>query len=289
MDIHFVGIIGAGVMGSGLAQSLAQTGHEVCLIDNSQKALEKVSVQFEKGVRLGMMFDETLNVEHPTDLLQKVTFSDNYQILAGVDYVIETVTEKWEIKKAVFTILDDLCAPACVLASNTSAIPITKLGSITQRPDKVIGLHFMNPVQLKATVEMIRGERTSEETIEITKEMLTQMKKDWILVNDSPGFVSNRVLMLTLNEAIYLVQEEVASVNDIDQVFKSCLSYKMGPLETSDLIGLDTILLSLEVLRTNFKDDKYRPCPLLEKMVAEGNCGRKSGRGFYHYPELSPH
>jgi 3-hydroxybutyryl-CoA dehydrogenase len=190
------------------------------------------------------------------------------------------------VKEAVYRRLDQVCGPDVVFAANTSAVPITEIGSWTRRPDRVLGIHFMNPVLLKPTVEMIRGVHTSATTMVTAQELLTSMGKDWVLVEDSPGFVSNRVLMLAVNEAAYLVHERVASVEDIDKVFTSCFDHKMGMLATADLIGIDTILLSINVLWEQFGDSKYRPCPLLKKMVHAGELGRKSGKGFYTYEAL---
>jgi 3-hydroxybutyryl-CoA dehydrogenase len=209
--------------------------------------------------------------------------STDYGSLQDADFVIENVTEKWEVKRPVYAQLDAVCPEHCVLASNTSCIPITRIGSVTQRPDRVIGMHFMNPVPMKPMVEVIRGYHTSPETIETAQALLAGMGKDCVIVNDSPGFVANRVLMLTVNEAIFLVHEGVSDAPDIDQIFKDCFGHKMGPLETADLIGLDTILYSLQVLYESFSDSKYRPCPLLNQMVDAGLHGRKSGQGFYTY------
>jgi len=283
MNIDKIGVLGAGVMGSGLTQALALTGHTVVLVDSSSGVLNQVKDNFIKNIRLQMMFNKDLGQIDPHDIVKKVTFTVDQGSLAGVQYVIENVTEKWSVKEEVFLQIDKICPRECIFASNTSAIPIKRLASLTQRPDKFIGLHFMNPVPMKTTVEMIRSPLTSDATIEASKKLLTQMKKQWILVNDSPGFVSNRVLMLTINEAICLVEEKVASVEDIDQVFTSCFGYKMGPLATGDLIGLDTVLLSLGVLYDHLQDDKFKPCPLLKAMVDKGDLGRKTGRGFYDY------
>jgi 3-hydroxybutyryl-CoA dehydrogenase len=283
MNIQTVGVVGAGVMGIGVAQNLAQTGHQVILVDISENVLDKAKHEIRNNIRFQGFFKKSERQESPDSIIEKIEFSTNYKFLENVDFVVENTTEKWDIKKEVYPLLDSICLADCVFAANTSAIPITRIGSVTKRADKVVGIHFMNPVPMKPMVEMIRGYHTSETTIETAKQMLTQMGKECILVNDSPGFVSNRVLMLTINEAVFLLQDQVATAEDIDKIFKSCFGHKMGPLETADLIGLDTILFSIEVLHENFNDSKYRPCPLLKKMVDAGLHGRKSGKGFYVY------
>jgi 3-hydroxybutyryl-CoA dehydrogenase len=284
LGIQTVGVVGAGVMGSGVAQNLAQTGHQVILLDVSPEILESTKEEIRKNIRLQSLFAKSDQTKNPDEILGRITSSTDYESLSDVNYVIENVTEKWGIKREVYARIDVICKEQCIFASNTSAIPITRLASVTQRPSKVIGIHFMNPVPLKPMVEVIRGFHTSDETVEVTKSLLTQLNKEWVIVNDSPGFVSNRVLMLTINEAIYLLQEQVADVEEVDRIFKMCFGHKMGPLETADLIGLDTILYSIEVLYESFNDSKYRPCPLLKKMVEAGLYGRKSGQGFYPYP-----
>ncbi|MDZ8084249.1 MAG: 3-hydroxyacyl-CoA dehydrogenase NAD-binding domain-containing protein [Nostoc sp. DedQUE12b] len=283
MNIQTVGVVGAGVMGIGVAQNLAQTGHQVILVDISENILDKAKHEIRNNIRFQSFFNKSDRQETPDKILEKIEFSINYKILENADFVVENVTEKWDLKKEVYPLLDSICPPDCVFAANTSAIPITRIASVTKRADKVVGIHFMNPVPMKPMVEMIRGYHTSESTIETAKQMLTQMGKECIIVNDSPGFVSNRVLMLTINEAVFLLQDQVATAEDVDKIFKGCFGHKMGPLETADLIGLDTILFSIEVLYENFNDSKYRPCPLLKKMVDSGLHGRKSGKGFYVY------
>jgi 3-hydroxybutyryl-CoA dehydrogenase len=288
MDIQLVGVVGAGVMGRGVSQNLAQTGHRVILLDISQDSLEQAKGEIKENIRLHSLFTSSEGTESPHEVVARITFSADYQVLSNVDFVIENVTEKWEIKKQAYARLDAICPQHCVFAANTSAISITRLASMTKRAPKVIGMHFMNPVPLKPMVEVVRGVHTSEETVEIAKRLLAQMGKQCILVNDSPGFVSNRVLMLMINEAVYLLQEQVASVEDVDRIFKTCFGHKMGPLETADLIGLDTVLYSIEVLYESFSDSKYRPCPLLRKMVDAGWHGQKSGQGFYAYAIGNP-
>lgn len=283
MDIQAVGVIGAGVMGSGVAQELAETGHHTILLDVDESILALARQEIERGLRFQRLFKKRKNDRSPDEALKRVTFTTDYQLLNTADFVIENATENWEIKKAIYAQLDIICPPDCIFVANTSAIPITRIAAVTKRPAQVIGVHFMNPVPLKPVVEMIPGHHTSSQTIDAAKVLLARMGKESIVVNDSPGFVSNRVLMLTINEAIFLLQDRVASVEDIDAVFKLCFGHKMGPLETADLIGLDTILFSIDVLYESFNDSKYRPCPLLKKMVDAGLRGRKSGQGFYSY------
>ncbi|MCI0729740.1 MAG: 3-hydroxyacyl-CoA dehydrogenase family protein [Chloroflexi bacterium] len=279
-----VGVIGAGVMGIGVAQNLVQTDHYVVLIDLSNEILERAKAEINKNLRFARLFDKSASQASPAEAMERITFTADYSPLHDVDLVVENVVEKWEVKKQVYAQLDAVCLQPCIFAANTSAISITRIASATRRPDRVIGMHFMNPVPLKPLVEVIRGHHTSEVTIATAKAFLAGMGKECIVVNDSPGFVSNRVLMLTINEAVCLVQEQVASPQEIDHIFKACFGHKMGPLETADLIGLDTILYSIEVLYESFNDSKYRPCPLLKKMVNAGLYGRKNGQGFYRYP-----
>lgn len=283
MSEKVIGVVGAGVMGIGVAQNLAQTGHGVVLIDKSNEILDAAKKSLSRQLRFAGMLNKTGGKVNAAEILQRIEFATDFQRLSASHYVIENVTEKWEVKQAVYAQLEAACPAECIYAINTSAVSITRAGAATQRPDRVIGIHFMNPVPQKDTVEVIRGYHTSDATLRTTQELLQRMGKKWVLVNDSPGFVSNRVLMLTINEAIFLVHEQVASAEEVDQVFKSCFGHPMGPLETADLIGVDTILYSLDVLYESFNDPKFRPCPLLKKMVDAGLWGRKSGRGFYTY------
>jgi 3-hydroxybutyryl-CoA dehydrogenase len=285
MEIETVGVIGAGVMGTGLAQALAQADFRVLLLDISSEVLGAAREQITQSVRFQSLFKQSTETAQNPRVTDKITFTDDYKILRDADFVVENVTEKWTLKKEVYREIDAICPERTVFAANTSAIPIARIASATTRAAKVIGMHFMNPVPMKRMVEVIRGRHTSPETLEAAGSLLTQMKKNYVIVNDSPGFVSNRVLMLMVNEAIFLVDEGVASAEEVDLIFRECFAHKMGPLETADLIGLDTILYSIEVLHENFKNDKYRPCPLLERMVDAGLYGRKNGKGFYAYEQ----
>lgn len=284
INLKTIGVAGAGVMGSGVAQSLAQTDHQVILVDHNPEQLETARANIRQAVRLQYLFDAGESVRpDPDQVVARITFTTSLQAMAQADFVIENITEKVTLKEPLYRQLDQICPAGTMFAADTSAIPITQLASFTSRPEKVIGIHFMNPVPMKAAVEVIRGTETDEETIAATLQLLSQMGKEGILVNDAPGFVSNRVLMLTINEAINVVGEGVASPLEVDQIFKQCFGHKMGPLETGDLIGLDTILLTLEVLQQNFPGEKFAPARLLVEMVEEGRLGQKSGQGFYRY------
>jgi 3-hydroxybutyryl-CoA dehydrogenase len=270
-------------MGTGLAQNLADTGHRVILVDISEEILERAQEEIHKNLRFHRLFSKAQGQPGIDETLKRITFTTGYELFEGADFVIENVTEKWEIKKEVHARIDAACPEHAVVAANTSAISITRIGSLHKQPSEVIGMHFMNPVPMKSMVEVIRGYHTSPQTIETARQLLAGMGKECVVVNDMPGFVSNRVLMLTVNEAVFLVQDQVATAEEVDRIFKQCFGHKMGPLETADLIGLDTILYSIEVLYESYNDSKYRPCPLLKKMVEAGLYGRKNGQGFYTY------
>jgi 3-hydroxybutyryl-CoA dehydrogenase len=287
-SLRRIGVVGAGVIGSGVAQALAQTEHDVILVDISSDVLTRVEGELRRSIRFHHLVAGGAPRQDVDRVLARIQFSQTYDPLADAAFVIENVTESWPVKREVYALLDDVCAETASLAANTSAIPITKIAESTRAPDRVVGIHFMNPVPLKPVVEVIRGRYTSERTLASTRQLLGQMEKEAIVVGDSPGFVSNRVLMLTVNEAAFLVHEEVASAQDVDEIFKGCFGHPMGPLATADLIGIDTVLNSIEVLQDEFADDKYSPCPLLRTMVAAGDLGRKSGRGFFEYPALQP-
>jgi 3-hydroxybutyryl-CoA dehydrogenase len=276
-----VGVVGAGVIGSGVAQLFAQTGHQVTLVDVSEAQLDRARRGVAKNLAMqAMLQKERVNA---AEVVARLHPARELDALAGVDFVIENVTEDWELKRGIHERLDAIVAESVPVAANTSAIPITRIASAHRRPERVVGMHFMNPVPLMPMVEVIRALHTSDETIAAARALVEQAGRQSIVVEDSPGFVTNRVMMLMVNEAMFLVHEGVSSVQDIDRLFKTCFGHKMGPLETADLIGLDTVLRSIEVIHAEFNDDKYRPCPLLRKMVYAGLMGRKSGKGFYDY------
>lgn len=279
-----VGVIGAGVMGCGVAQNLAQSGFRVVLVDVDEQALEKTRTDIYNNVRFeAFRMKDKSKADDPNIILDRIHFTSQYDLLKDAFYVIENVPEKWAIKSTIYPQLDEVCPEHTVYAADTSCFSVTRLGAETNRPDKVVGIHFMNPVPMKNTVEVIKGWHSSQQSLDITEQLLSDMGKEGIVVNDMPGFVSNRILMLTVNEAIFVLQDQVATAQQVDDIFKKCFGHKMGPLETADLIGLDTILYSVDVLHESYGDSKYRPSPLLKKMVDAGLLGRKSGQGFYKY------
>lgn len=278
-----IGVIGAGVMGTGVAQKFAQCGNEVVLVDINMDICEGAKKNISNNIRFYNMFNRDNKIENPGELLDRIKCTVNYKDLEDADFVIENVPEVVEIKKDIYLKLEEVCKEDCIYMVNTSCVSITKIGGYTNRADKVIGTHFMNPVPLKKASEVIRGFHTSEETIEKVRELLKSVDIKAIVVNDYPGFVSNRISHLLMNEAAYTVQDGVAAPEDVDEIFQKCFEHKMGPLATADLIGLDTVVNSLDVLYESYQDPKFRVCPLLRKMVDAGLYGRKSGKGFYEY------
>ena len=282
MKVQCVGVIGAGTMGGGIAHVFARHGFQVVLCDIEQRFLDNglnaISRNLEREVGKGR-----ISADDKQNAFNRIESALKRSALSDCDFVIEAATEKLAIKTEIFRDLDHLCRPGTILASNTSSISITKLGAVTSRPEKVIGMHFFNPVPVMKLVEVVRGLATSDETFSEVRELAAKLEKTAVEVNDAPGFVSNRVLMPLLNEAMYAVMEGVATPEAVDEVFKLGMAHPMGPLTLADFIGLDVCLDIMRVLQEGLGDPKYRPCPLLIKMVDAGWLGKKSGRGFYKY------
>jgi 3-hydroxybutyryl-CoA dehydrogenase len=277
-----IGVAGAGTMGNGIAHVFAATGFEVLLFDVEQKLLDRAVETIAKNLEREVAKNKITAADRDSALKRIVPVLDRGR-LASCDFVVEAATEKFEIKAELFRALDGLCRPEVILASNTSSISITKLAALTKRPEKVIGMHFFNPVPVMKLVEVIRGLASSDETFHAVRDLAAKLQKTPVAVNDAPGFVSNRVLMPLLNEAMYAVMEGVATPQAVDEVFKLGMAHPMGPLTLADFIGLDVCLDIMRVLHEGLGDPKYRPCPLLVKMVDAGWLGKKSGRGFYQY------
>jgi len=282
MEIQNVGVIGAGTMGNGIAQVCAQAGLSVTLVDVAQPMLDRARGAIEKS--LGKFVEKgKLTASDRDAAMGRLSFATSIDPLADADFVVEAIVENADAKRALFTSLDALTRPNVILASNTSSISITLLGAATKRPDKVLGMHFMNPVPLMTLVEMIRGQATSADSMRVASELCTKLGKTPIEAADYPGFIANRILMPMINEAIFAVMEGVGTPEAIDAVMKLGMNHPMGPLTLADFIGLDVCLAILNVLHDGIGDPKYRPCPLLRRMVAAGHLGRKSGQGFYSY------
>jgi 3-hydroxybutyryl-CoA dehydrogenase len=282
MPVQKVGVLGAGTMGNGIAHVFARSGHEVILCDVEQKILDRalatIASNLDREAAKGK-----LTAEEKSAALARIVTTVKRDQLADCDFVVEAASEKFEIKSQLFRELDAICPTGVILASNTSSISITKLGAATSRPENVIGMHFFNPVPAMKLVEVVRGLATSDATFATVRDLAAKLGKTPVEVNDAPGFVSNRVLMPLLNEAMFTVMEGVATAEAVDEVFKLGMAHPMGPLALADFIGLDVCLDIMRVLHNGLGDPKYRPCPLLIKMVDAGRLGKKSGQGFYKY------
>ena len=287
MKFSTIGVVGAGTIGTGAITDLVLHGLNAVVVDISEAALRRAEAEILKNIRFAPLFSKTLPRVSPSDARARMTFSTELKDLAGCEMIIENIPEKWELKRPVYEQLDALLPPEVCFGANTSCLSITRIAAATQRPAQVIGLHLMNPVHMMPTVEVIRGFHTSDHTVDLLQALFGQLEKKAVIVGDLPGFVSNRISHLFMNEAAFVLQDQVSTAENIDRIFKECFGHKMGPLETADLIGLDTVAYSLDVLYESFQDPKYRCCPLLRKLVDAGHLGRKTGRGFYPYPNAT--
>ena len=283
MTLRQIGVVGAGNIGTGVVTDLLLHGLSAVVVDVSRDQLERAQAAVLGNIRCAPLFSKTLPRITRESAAERMRLTTDLRQLAECDFVVENVTEDWITKRALYEQLDAVVPAGVRFGVNTSCISITQIGSVTKRPADVVGVHFMNPVHLMPTVEVIRAFHTSDETVGALQELLAALHKEAIVVEDLPGFVSNRISHLFMNEAAFVLQDKVASAEKIDLIFKKCFGHRMGPLETADLIGLDTVMHSLDVLYESFRDSKYRCCPLLRTLVHAGHLGRKSGRGFHVY------
>jgi 3-hydroxybutyryl-CoA dehydrogenase len=284
MTFETVGVLGAGNIGIGVVTDLVMHGITAVVIDISKDQLLKARGEVLNNVRVAPLVSKTLPRVTKDQAMKRMILSDDLEAVASCSFIIENVTEDWNVKRPVYEKLDRVTSSDVCFAANTSCISITKISSATNRPANIIGVHFMNPVHLKPTVEVIRGFHTSDQAVETVLQLTAILNKEAIVVEDFPGFVSNRISHVFMNEAAFALQDGVASAQNIDMIFRKCFGHKMGPLETADLIGLDTVMRSLDVLYESYQDAKYRCCPLLRELVQAGNLGRKTGKGFHDYP-----
>ena len=283
MNLGKVGVLGAGNIGAGVVTDLVLHGIPTVVVDLTRDILERAQVEVLNNIRVAPLFSKSLPRASKDEAVERMTLTTDLKDLTSCDFIIENVTEDWEVKKPLYERLGKLLPANVCLGANTSCISITQIAQASGRPANVVGVHFMNPPHLRPAVEVIRGFHTSDLTINALLQLLSLLNKEAIIVEDMPGFVSNRISHLFMNEAAFVLQDNVSTAEKIDMIFKKCFGHKMGPLETADLIGLDTIMHSLDVLFESYKDPKYRCCPLIRKLVHAGHLGRKSGKGFYTY------
>ena len=285
MPFDRIGVVGAGNIGVGVVTDLVLHGMRAVVVDVSREALARAEQAVLKNVRCAPLLSKKLPRVTKDEARERISLTTELEALARCDFVVENVIEDWPTKKQVYEQLDRIVPQGVRFGANTSCISITQLGSVTRRAADLIGIHFMNPVHLMPTVEVIRGFHTSDATVDTLQQLLGSLQKEAIVVEDLPGFVSNRISHLFMNEAAFVLQDQVSTAEKIDQIFRKCFGHRMGPLETADLIGLDTVVRSLDVLYESFRDPKYRCCPLLRTLVHAGHLGRKTGRGFHVYPD----
>ena len=287
MIFQNVGVIGVGTIGSGVVIDLVLHGIHVVAVEASAERMDHARAEILKGVRFAPLLVKGTPKLTREEALKRFTLTTRLEDIAACEFIIENAFEEWNVKQPIYERLDQIAGKDVCFGVNTSCISITRIAGVTRRPSQVIGIHFMNPVFMMPTVEVIRGHHTSDGTVAVLLQLFAQLKKEAVIVGDLPGFVSNRISHLFMNEAAFVFQDGLATAAQIDTIFKKCFGHKMGPLETADLIGLDTVVRSLNVLYDSFQDPKYRCCPLLKKMVQAGQLGRKSGQGFYAYPDAN--